>query len=276
MGNKNMNMRLMQYSIVGLSLFSYISLYAVRIINVTGDPIYFSVFFKRGGSVVRQIRPIYTAEPNGSYFVDSCEYDFSLEDPVLKITTFKWPPQKCEEFSDAEMAGIGVGVALGAATVGAAVGAGVGVVAIGEEVATPAAAAAAAGVGSAAGGLIGGVGGGAGAGTMELCKSHYPRTVLFSYDKADIERMKYDMKKLQNEQTASGLYLGDNIDGGETHFLFYNAYGFDPRYAVYGKPEGHGAIKAGRINSQAYDNKPLIPRALCYYLRFAHYLTYGG
>jgi hypothetical protein len=71
----------------------------------------------------------------------------------------------------------------------------------------------------------------------------------------------------------SGLYLGDNVDGGETHFLFYNPYGFDPRYAAYGAREGYNAIKGGRINSVWYEtSKPFLADTLRYYLRFVDYM----
>jgi hypothetical protein len=35
--------------------------------------------------------------------------------------------------------------------------------------------------------------------------------------------------------------------------------------------ESHGAIRAGKINSQNYDGKPPIADALRYYLRFVEY-----
>jgi len=221
------------------AFFAYVPMYSVQFINVTQRPIYFSVFYKRGKSVVRQIATIYTAEPNGAYFVQNKKFD--PKDPQLKISTFPWPQQKCVEFSDEELIGLGVGLAP-APPVGVTLGV-------------------AAGIASAKG--------------ERLCKAeHYPRTVLFSFNKADIEQMKYELKALlQGKFEQRGLYLGDNVDGGETHFLFYNAYGFDPRYAAYGDPEKHGAIKGGRINSQSYDGKPPIPDALRNYLLFAEYMA---
>jgi len=227
-------MKLIKQLTLVIAFFAYVPMHAVQFINVTQRSIYFSVFYKRGKSVIRQIATIYTAEPNGAYFVQNKKFDSS--DPQLKISTFPWPKQKCVEFTDEELIGASfappVGTALGVAGV----------------------------IASATG--------------DELCKAeHYPRTVLFSFNRNDILQMKYELHALLQGKFERGVYLGDNVDGGETHFLFYNAYGFDPRYAAYGKAEGHGAIKAGRINSQSYDGKPPIPDTLRYYVRFADYMS---
>lgn|GEM_PF-2038849 len=324
--------------ILGISIFSSMLVHAVRFINVTQTLIYFSVFYKKGNSVIPQIKPIYSAPPNGDYFVHSNTFD--IKNQKLKISIFKWPPQKCVEFTRDELIGLGVGVGVGTAVLGAGVGAlaageaGAGVAVAGAgatEAGVVAGEAGAAGVtasvvpilgeegevitfslvvnsnvtggfgtlaeaqaaaaeiggtapaavsgvtvaqGATAGsglGAIGGVFAGKG-----LCKAeHYPRTVLFSFDMADMTQKKYDTKKLlQVDHANTGLYLGDNVDAGEIHFLFYNLHGFDPRYAAYGKPEGHGAIKARRINSQTYDNRKPIADVLRNYLRFVEYVDH--
>jgi len=272
---KGGSMKLIKQFALIILFFSCLPVSGVQFINVTRDEIYFSVFYKRGESVIRQIPTIYTAMPNGVDFLRKTNFD--IKDKNLKIAFFLWPKQKCLEFSDAEMAAMGVGVGLTAATVGAVAGAAGGVV-LGVE------AAGAAGMEAAVGTGLAGAGGGALAGSSlgtvgavfegHLCKENYPRTVLFSFTQGDIVHMKYDLKALLLGQSGNGLYLGDNVDGGETHFLFYNMHGFDPRYAAQGKREGHNAIKGGRINSQPfYDLR--IPEVLRNYLRFADYYVYG-
>ena len=266
-----------------MGLLFQMPLCAVDFINVMDAPIYFSVFFKSDKNIIRQVKELYTAQPNGTYFISTNKFD--LKDPALKIITFSWPKQKCVEFSDEELIALGVGVGVGAAALGAvggaalAAGAGASTATVGSaaflgpgvtvSMAVPAAGSTVAG-GAALGSTLGAVGGVfAGEG---MCKAeHYPRTVLFSFNRTDIEQLKYDRKSFPLIQRNTGLYFGDNVDGGETHFLFYNPYGFDPRYAAYGKAEPHGAIRAGKINSQSYDGKPPIANALRQYLRFVVY-----
>ena len=274
-------MKLIKHGILLIIFFSYLSAHGVQFINITREPVYFSVFYKTSKSIIRQIQELYTAEPNGKYFIANNKFDH--KDANLKIATFPWPKQKCVKFDDAELAALAAGVGVGAAAAGAVVGAGVGLAA-GASLAGEGAAASfiGAGTGMAIVGGAGAIGGGAGGvvGVLEgdrPCKAeHYPRTVLFSFKKADIEHLKYDRKLFPLLQRGTGLYFGDNVDGGETHFLFYNTHGFDPRYAAYGKVEGHSAIKGERINSVWYErSKPLLADALRYYLRFAEYMLAG-
>jgi len=280
----------MKQSIFLMIVLFHMPLGAVDFINVMDAPIYFSVFYKTDNSIKRQVKEIYTAQPNGKYFLSTNTFD--LKNPALKIITFPWPKQKCVEFSDEELIALGVGVGVGAAALGAVAGAALAAEAGASTVTAGSAAflgssspitmtVPAAGSTIAGGGLLGagivGTGGGLGAvGDAltggDVCKAeHYPRTVLFSFSRADIEQLKYDRKSFPSMQRNTGLYFGDNVDGGETHFLFYNPYGFDPRYAAYGQAEPHGAIRAGKINSQSYDGKPPIADALRQYLRFVAY-----
>lgn len=229
---------------------------------------------------MRQIKKLYTAAPNGNYFLANNKFDY--KDHHLKVATFSWPSQKCVRFTDGELIALGVGVGVGAVAGGAALGVAAGAEA-GAAVATSGVGAVGTIIGGAAiGGGVGGIGGGVGgvvgvlAGERPCKAEHYPRTVLFSFNKADIEQLKYDRKFFPPPHRDTGLYLGDNVDGGETHFLFYNTHGFDPRYAAYGKFEGHSAIKGERINSVWYErSKPLLADALRYYLRFADYYVSG-
>jgi len=100
-----------QYALImlGISFFSSMLVHAVRFINVTQTPIYFSVFYKKGNSIIPQIKPIYNAPANGDYFVHNA---FDIKNPHLKIIEFKWPPQKCVEFTRDELIGLGVGLPL--------------------------------------------------------------------------------------------------------------------------------------------------------------------
>jgi len=252
-------MKLINCSTLLLIFFSYLSVHGVNFINVSPCPIYFSVYYKRGKSVVRQIEKIYTAESNGAYFLNNHKFDH--KDAHLKVAAFPWPPQKCVEFSDEELTALAVGMGTAVLVTGGAAGV------------AGAAAEAGFGLGALAGGTAGGAIIAKGQG---LCKAeHYPRTVLFSFWRRDLTQLNYDMGELQDDQSRTGLYLGDNVDGGETHFLFYNPYGFDPRYAAYGAREGHNAIKGGRINSVWYEaSKPLLADTLRNYLRFVDYM--GG
>ena len=268
-------MKLIKQSAFILAFFSYVPIHSVQFINVTRDEIYFSVFFKKGNSVIRQIETIYTALPNGVDFLRKTNFD--IKDKHLKMSFFPWPKQKCVTFSDAELIGLGVGVGVTAAAAGAVAGA-VGGAALGGAALTGelglAGVVVGGGIGAAGGSTLGTVGA-VFAGDKEVCKAeHYPRTVLFSFTKGDIVHLKYDLKPLLMGQLGNGLYLGNNVDGGETHFLFYNTHGFDPRYAAQGKHEGHNAIKGGRINSQAFDDLR-IAEVLRNYLRFADYYVYG-
>jgi len=287
-----------------LVLFACIPAHGVRVIDVSQAPMSVTVSYKRGNSVIRQIKNIYAAKPNGTYFVQNKTFD--IKDPRLNILAFPWPKQKCVEFSDAELAGLGVGVGVGAVAAGAALGTLAGPVTVG---ATAIPGGAAVGGTAVSGGLIGaGVGAAAGSiatGTAtgilseRSCKAeHYPRTVLFSFDKKDLEKKKHGKEeftlfpKFTDAQgqalpereigsylykTGTGFYLGDNIDGGETHFLFYNPYGFDPRKAAYGQREKYTVIQAGKINSVEYDGgkNPRIPGVLRQYLRFANHYYFG-
>ena len=273
-------MKLSQQSALLILLFSYLSVHGINFINITREPVYFSVFYKRGKSVIRQIEIIYDTDPNGVRFVNNQKFDF--KDPNWRTITFPWPKQKCVEFTDEELIALGVGVGVGAAALGAAggaalagaAGAGAGEAWLGTAMMAPTVAS---GSTIAGGALLGSSLGSVGAVFSERpCKAeHYPRTVLFSFNRSEIFQKKYDLKSLLSGTIGtSGLYLGDNVDGGETHFLFYNMYGFDPRYAAQGKREGHSAIKGGRINSQPFDDS-LIPAILRNYLRFADYYVYG-
>lgn len=83
-----------------MGLLCQMPLCAVNFINVMDAPIYFSVFFKSDNNIIRQVKELYTAQPNGTYFISTNKFD--LKNPALKII-FPWPKQKCVKFSDEEL-----------------------------------------------------------------------------------------------------------------------------------------------------------------------------
>ena len=107
------------------------------------------------------------------------------------------------------------------------------------------------------------------------CREHYPRTVFFSFEKQDILAGEVDVKNPQGvtstvylgKNIGSALYQGWNVEGGKTYMIFYNPFGFDPQYAVYGKQNSD--IKGGRLNASEADDKKA--DALRRYLTFAQY-----
>ena len=91
-----MNRHTMLFYCIALSGFSWGSLWAVRIINVTEAPIYFAVYYKEKNQAIKYTAPeeigYYTTLPNEIDFLNGSTYG---EIPSFYL---EWPSQKCESW----------------------------------------------------------------------------------------------------------------------------------------------------------------------------------
>ena len=209
-----MDMRRVMHSCLILGGLLQGSLWAVRFINVTENPVYFAVFYRKTPSLAIRYSSgpaegFYTASPGGTAFSTGAGQS------SLPSIDFKWPDQMCEVRA-----------------------------------------------------LAGG------------CVEHYPRTAFFSFEKQDILAGEVDFRNPQGlsstvylgKTIGSALYQGWNIEAGKTYLIFYNPFGFDPRYAVSGKQDAD--IKGGKLNASEAQDKQT-EDALRRYLIFAQYTFFG-